>query len=244
LPDFVPTYVRGPAIPQTIALAGGGTTQAVPASGVGNILYAETGYVNANSTQTTGIDLDTSYRFNLGDWGSLKTEFMFTHLFSYELTANGTTYQLAGTHGPTVIGGDTGTPKDRAQAIFSYDKGAWNATTTFDWVGSYDVTDPSAGLNDCVSGISSGFGEFANTTTPPTSYCKIGSFLTTNFTLTYKPTKNWTIHGTVLNLFNRQPPVDVETYGAAGEGVAAYNPALHQAGAVGRFFNVGASYRF
>ena len=39
-----------------------------------------------------------------------------------------------------------------------------------------------------------------------------------------------------------QPPVDLETYGASGND--PYNPAMHQAGAIGRFYNLGASYTF
>jgi iron complex outermembrane receptor protein len=50
------------------------------------------------------------------------------------------------------------------------------------------------------------------------------------------------VHGAVLNLFGESPPLDIQTYGVANG--AAYNPAMHQAGAVGRFFNIGATYSF
>ena len=43
-------------------------------------------------------------------------------------------------------------------------------------------------------------------------------------------------------LFNAQPPLDLATYG--GGGGAAYDPAMHRAGAVGRFYLLGATYRF
>lgn len=46
-----------------------------------------------------------------------------------------------------------------------------------------------------------------------------------------------------LNLFNKQPPVDVETYGG-GSGFYPYDPGLHQAGAVGRYFTLAAAYEF
>ncbi|HEV2271047.1 MAG TPA: hypothetical protein VGR92_16460 [Steroidobacteraceae bacterium] len=46
-----------------------------------------------------------------------------------------------------------------------------------------------------------------------------------------------------LNLFNKEPPVDVETYGG-GSGFYPYDPGLHQAGAVGRYFTLGAAYEF
>jgi iron complex outermembrane receptor protein len=71
----------------------------------------------------------------------------------------------------------------------------------------------------------------------------VPSFLSTDLTATYKYGKNWTFHGTILNLFDRAPPIDTGTYGNSGN-LAAYNATLHQAGAIGRFFSVGAQYRF
>jgi iron complex outermembrane receptor protein len=48
------------------------------------------------------------------------------------------------------------------------------------------------------------------------------------------------VHGTVLNLLNTQPPLDLQTYGSAGD----YSNAFHDAGAIGRFYSVGATYTF
>jgi iron complex outermembrane receptor protein len=50
------------------------------------------------------------------------------------------------------------------------------------------------------------------------------------------------LHASVLNLFNKPPPLDFQTYGSSPS--TFYNPALHQAGAVGRFVNVGLNYKF
>ena len=58
----------------------------------------------------------------------------------------------------------------------------------------------------------------------------------------YAFTKNFSLHGSILNVFGTQPPVDLTTYG--GSGNDPYNPAMHQMGAVGRFFNVGGTYTF
>ena len=55
-------------------------------------------------------------------------------------------------------------------------------------------------------------------------------------------TKRWTVHGSILNVFNRDAPLDFQTYGSAAS--TFYNPALHQSGAVGRYFNIGATYTF
>ncbi|HMI76516.1 MAG TPA: hypothetical protein VK495_17585 [Steroidobacteraceae bacterium] len=42
--------------------------------------------------------------------------------------------------------------------------------------------------------------------------------------------------------FNRQAPLDAQTYG--GGGGYPFDPSLHQNGAIGRFFLVGANYKF
>jgi iron complex outermembrane receptor protein len=48
------------------------------------------------------------------------------------------------------------------------------------------------------------------------------------------------VHGSVLNLLDTAPPLDLQTYGSAGN----YSNAFHDAGAIGRFYSVGASYKF
>jgi iron complex outermembrane receptor protein len=246
-PGYVPQFVRGVPVPQLISDGNGGTFTATPANGP--ILYATSGYVNAGSTKTSGFDLDTVYRLKMGSMGSLKTGLTWTHLMSYTTTSNGESFQLAGTHGPTVISGDTGNPKDRAQLTLSYDQGPLDVTTTVNWIGRYNVLDPSTGpgQNDtCENSLQNSNLYFASTTYP-TKYCSVKSFTTADLTVSYKVNPRMTLKATVLNLFNRQAPIDAQTYGgtsiASGTN-APYNPSLHQAGAVGRFFNVGLTYLF
>jgi iron complex outermembrane receptor protein len=46
------------------------------------------------------------------------------------------------------------------------------------------------------------------------------------------------VHSSVLNLFDKPPPLDLQTYGSAGN----YSNAFHDAGAIGRFFSIGVTY--
>jgi iron complex outermembrane receptor protein len=46
----------------------------------------------------------------------------------------------------------------------------------------------------------------------------------------------------VLNLFDKPPPLDLQTYD--GDGGASFDGAFHDAGAVGRFYSIGATYTF
>jgi iron complex outermembrane receptor protein len=241
VPGFVPSYVRNQIFPVDIANGDGTTSQGLPP--VGTIAYATSGYVNSGSTSTSGVELDLTYRMNLGDAGKLRSTLSFNHQISYELESNGVKYELAGTHGPSVVSGNTGNPKNRAQLTLAWDKGPLAVTTTFNWVDGYSNLDPSIDVNDCadvtsVSGRAYFFG-----TTAPAAYCRTASFMSTDLNVTYKMSKNLTLKASVLNLFDKAPPIDVATYGNANN-LTSYNASLHQAGAVGRFFSVGASYQF
>ncbi|TQK10088.1 TonB-dependent receptor, partial [Herbaspirillum sp. SJZ107] len=77
----------------------------------------------------------------------------------------------------------------------------------------------------------------------PDFYCHVASFTTTNLNVQYKLSPNLTLRGAILNLFDKQPPIDVGTYGNSGT-QTSYNASLHQAGAVGRFYSLGLSYTF
>ncbi len=244
LPDFEPNFVRNPVAPIDIADGNGGLVTGLPP--VGTIAYAQSSYVNSGGVKTTGVELDLSYRWNAGDIGNFRAQLSFNHMISYRLEQLGNEYELAGTHGPSVVSGNTGNPKNRAQLTLGYEKGPLTLTGTLNWVGSYSGLDPSLGYNDCSESAEGVGGRtyFVNNPngTPP-EYCKIRSFMSTDINAVYRVNKNLTIKASILNAFDRQPPIDVATYGNA-TAQTAYNATLHQAGAVGRYFSIGASYSF
>ena len=51
------------------------------------------------------------------------------------------------------------------------------------------------------------------------------------------------MRASILNLFDKAPPIDVATYGNASN-LTSYNASLHQSGAVGRYMSIGANYNF
>lgn len=239
--------VRGAPVVSDCSDGNGGSVSCTPA--VGPILYIPVQFINANATKVSGWELDSKYRFNFGAWGKLTPELDWSHTMSYIFTTNGVAYQLAGTHGPAVIGGNTGNPKDRAQFTLTYEQGPLTVAGTVNYISSFDLTDPSgsnAGVPvlTCADGVSQG-GYYASwiPSGMPTdsSVCKVHSFTTLNLTGAYKIGKNWTVRAAIDNAFDRQPPLDLNTYGG---GNLPYNPSMHQAGAVGRFFSLGATYTF
>jgi iron complex outermembrane receptor protein len=230
----------------------GGTCVQGPATPVQLIAYANYPYVNAGITQTEGIDVDLRSRFDLGDIGSIKAELSYTHVIEYDLTVSGNTYQLAGTHGPAGISGDTGNPKDRAQLSVSWQKAGATVTLTENWIGPFEITDPSSGLDNCATSLAF-YGPTAYAprytgspaAAPPAQwnqYCTVQRYFETNLYAQYAVDDHLSVHGSILNLANNLPPVDLNTYGGGGQ--LAYDGSFYQDGAVGRFFMVGATYKF
>ena len=245
-PTYVPQFVRGPANPILISNGDGTTSLGTPS--VGSIIYATSPYVNLGGTKTSGIEADVTYRFRLpNELGSLRANLSAAHTFSY-LTeaAGGVSYQLAGTQGPSSISGATGSPKDRAQFSLGYNRGPLDVTATMNYTSDFSTIDPSLGVNDCANtGFAvGGRSYFRNIPTgQPAYYCHVASFTTTNLNIQYKLSENLSLKGSILNLFDKQPPIDVATYGNANT-QTAYNASLHQAGAVGRFYSLGLNYTF
>jgi len=243
-PSFVPTWVRGPAAPIDIATgAGNNTVPGIPS--VGPILYAASPYINAGSTETHGIEADVRYRWRLAnDMGSISANLSAAHTFGYVTEVAGARYQLAGTQGPSSVGGATGNPKDRAQFTLGYTRGPLDVTATVNYTSGFSTIDPALGVNDCTATAAEVGGRpYFDQLIQPAGYCNVSSFTVTNLNLNYRISENLSLRGAILNLFDREAPYDVGTYGNAGV-QTSYNASLHQPGAIGRFFTLGANYTF
>ena len=209
-----------------------------------NILYDTYPFINANTTTTSGLDLDVLGKYEMGSAGRLKAEVQVSYMLQYDLTAQGVTYHLAGTHGPAFVSEDTGTPRTRGAFTLTWDKGPFEIAGTINYISHYTVTDPSEGIPDCASALSS---VFPNGNVP-SQFCHVGSFTEFNLTARYDFDKHLQLHASVINLFNKHAPYDLQTFGAPGNGAeqggAPYNPSYHQDGAVGPMITVGGTYSF
>jgi iron complex outermembrane receptor protein len=243
-PSFVPTWVRGPIAPIDIA-TGVGSSTAVGLPQAGPILYAESPYINAGSNETHGIEADVRYRWRLAnDMGTVSAGLSAAHTFGYKTTVAGETYQLAGTQGPSSVGGATGNPKDRAQFTLGYNRGPLDVTATVNYTSGFSTIDPALGETDCATTAEHVGGRlYFSGLVQPDQFCRVASFTTTNLNLQYKLTENLALRAAILNVFDKKAPYDVATYGNSGAGTS-YNASLHQAGAIGRFFSLGVNYAF
>jgi iron complex outermembrane receptor protein len=223
----------------------------IPGGANGLLLYFTDPYENTNSTEVRGLELESHYTWNLGSLGNLYTGVDWSHTLDYWLTAGGVKYQLAGTHGPELIGGDTGNPRDRIQATVTYGNGPLEVTAIENFTSSYSNLDPSymgelGEANTCANNLSTYSGvQFSGydigMASFPQSWCATKHFATTDLTVRWKFTKQFVVHVAVNNLFDAQPPFDANTYGGTPY---QYNPSMHMAGAIGRFVQAGATYSY
>jgi iron complex outermembrane receptor protein len=74
----------------------------------------------------------------------------------------------------------------------------------------------------------------------PSADCSTPSFTTFDLTGKYVVAKNLQVYGGITNLFDRVAPYDLSAF----YGITHYNASYHQAGAIGRTFNLGVRYQF
>ena len=219
----------------------------IPGETVGPIIYETYPFLNASRTHTNGVDIDLRTRFRLADGSQLKAGLTLTRMLTYDMVFGGVTYKFVGTHGPSFISGDTGTPQDRVQATLTWSSGPLELTGAMNYISGMSVLDPTAGAanNNCDYFLS---GTFPNGVPPQAQgFCRVPSLTTFNLSSKYDVSKTFSVHGAITNLFDRHAPYDLQTFGTPGNGAqsggAAYNP-MHQDGAIGRYFTLGASYTF
>ncbi len=187
-------------------------------------------YVNSSRTTVRGVDVDFRQDLPIGaSWGKLSLGAHWTHLFQYQVIDNeGNISEYAGSHGNCNVTNCIGTPADRVNADLTYKLGNVTVSTIMNYRASIQNRE-TKNAPDCETLV----GDSDNP-----GNCRIGSFTTFDLTARWQVTRNWEAFGTVQNLFDKKPPYDPTSYGAVN-----YNP-LDYAGAVGRFFSVGARYKF
>ncbi|MFO1329172.1 MAG: TonB-dependent receptor [Rubrivivax sp.] len=218
---------------------------AAPTDANDTILYGTYPFMNVGQTRTDGVDLDLRTRWDLGSAGRLTAQLQLSHMFHYTIDRFGVRYELAGTHGPSFVSTNTGTPRDRAALTLTWARGPLELSSTVSHISSFAVLDPSYDMPDCNAALALIFPNGAPDGSP---LCRVGSFTEVGLNAVYQASPALSLRASVGNLFNRKAPVDAfassSTGGGVGSGGAHYNPSLHQSGAVGRMFNVGLSYRF
>ena len=198
----------------------------------GQITAVLTRYVNSAQSKVRGLDVDARYNHRLPDaWGNATFDVKYTHIFEWLRTEqDGTSREFAGTHGNCDVTNCTGTPADRVNMRFGWDRNNLRVSANVNYRGVLE--------NRFFRGDPSGCAvTFASGADAP-SGCELASFTTIDLVVRWKPQQRWELFGSVQNLFDKIAPLDPLTYGAQ-----AYNP-LDYEGARGRYFTLGARYSF
>jgi iron complex outermembrane receptor protein len=209
------------------------------------ILYGTYPFINLGQARTNGIDIDLRMRLDAGAWGRFTPQLQWSRMFHYTIDREGRRYELVGTHGPSFVSTNTGTPRDRASLSLVWERGPVEVTGTVNHISSFRVEDSSYDLPDCSTALSLIYPNGAPSGSP---LCRVASFTTLNLSARWKVTPKLTLRASVANLFDRRAPMDAfassSTGGGVSSGGAHYNPALHQEGAVGRYLSLGVAYAF
>ena len=196
----------------------------------GNVLEVSSPYENNSRSRLRGIDIDLSHAVELAGYGALVFKLGWTHLGSFRKTFDGgASYEYAGTHGPMAVSGNTGTPREKANATLSWQYGRSNVAAYVNYVSGFQNKDNrSAG---CAGSLADG--------SPAPAGCRIPSFTTVNLSERYKISRNLEAYLGVTNLFDRIAPLDPSAYINLN-----FDPSMHLEGAIGRAFDVGVKYDF
>ena len=188
----------------------------------------DTQFVNANTLKTTGMDVDIQAHFDFNSNVHYISALSGTQVFNWALTLpDGTRQQFVGTHGPYILSSGAGTPRTRGSWANTIMWGPLTVTGTLYYTSGYKNTALDFHSDgSCISIL-------------PLS-CKVGSFTDFDLTGSYEINDHVSITGSVMNVFDKKPPLDQADYAGAG---ANYNPTWAQAGLVGRFYNLGVKFK-
>ncbi|HVW69985.1 MAG TPA: TonB-dependent receptor [Steroidobacteraceae bacterium] len=198
----------------------------------GPIIYYPQPYVNAADSQTSGYDGAAHIEVPMGYLGkltfSLDANYVITSDQTFFDPVNGNqTFHYAGTAGPTAVGGAVGTPRTRGTFTTDWTRGPLSVGATVNYRG------PMKGIDESVSG------DTCLQLSSDNPHCYIASFTYVDLYGQYTFGDHLQVTGSITNLMNRLPPLNTVTYGGFN-----YNPSLDQAGAVGRFYELGLRYRY
>ena len=184
-------------------------------------------YINANKLKTSGVDVDLRGHWDFGDF-HYTSEFTGTEIFTWKLyLPDGSVQQYVGTHGPYILSSGAGTPRFRESWANTFQYGPLPITGPFYRTSGMDNYAEDTAGKSCLNVL-------------PLS-CHVGSYVDFDLTGSYDINNHISVMASVMNAFDRKPPLDPADYAGAG---ANYNPTWAQSGIVGRFWNVGVKLKF
>ena len=218
---------------EVLSSFGGGTDIRGPVQAAfpnlpGPVISITAPYENLGQDAPKGIDYELHAKYEVGP-GTFGLDFYFSHLISQQIcqtSALDSCADVAGTHGPSSISGNTGTPRNRAQGTLEYNTSRAGGGINVNFVGGYSDTDPTLGTTDCLN--------------PWFPGCRTTAYKDYDLFGHVNVTGSLQINAHILNVLNSRAPFDPQ----AAYGQNNYNFNFASQGAIGRFFELGVRYTF
>jgi len=198
--------------------------------------FIQFSFTNSDQERTSGLDLSMAVNHRFGDV-HYSSYVDANYVIDYSIKrSNGDIEKYAGTLSPCDYTSCSGTPRWKGSWQNTFDFGRASLTGTLYYTSGYNLAEVDYGGNpdDCPT---AGIVKYQDGT--PVK-CKVGAQWNFDLAGSYKATKNLTIYGAVLNLFDIKPVFDP----SAAYSIFNYNPAFGQPNAIGRFFRIGAKLDF
>ncbi|USI71920.1 TonB-dependent receptor domain-containing protein [Sphingomonas morindae] len=192
------------------------------------IAFVQSGFINANTLKTSGIDLQLDANRTLSPNVGVYFSGQASYILKLETVfPDGSVERYDGTLGNFNLTAGSGTPKWKATATAGVR--LWqklDINGTMNYFDGYDLSamDQGTGYKDC--GLDDG-----------SLPCRVKSYVTFDLNVQVKVTDKTTFYATVQNIADRLPPIDTITYGANG-----YNPVQGGEGIYGRYFKAGVRF--
>ena len=186
----------------------------------GTIRYIAQQFVNLGSLDTDGFDMN--FRKSVGTkYGTFTLSGDWAYVWHFKLNSPGSpTQDFAGNNLALLQPFGASNPRWKGNTSLSWDYRKLTTTLTWQYTGPY------------TNAVASEFGDGGT--------LSVASYSQFNLMASYRGFKHWTIYGGITNLFDKKPPFDVEWQ--AVPDITGYDQSLYTD--LGRFFQVGATYRF
>ncbi|WP_375402706.1 TonB-dependent receptor plug domain-containing protein [uncultured Sphingomonas sp.] len=188
--------------------------------------FIESGFVNANTIKSEGIDFSATASFPFGDGFRFTSSADASLILELSTTfPDGTKERYEGTLGNFNLTAGSGTPEWRISWQNTLDLGDFILSGTANYFDGYNLS-----AEDQTGPGTQGDGGLAPEYVDP----DVPSYTTVDVTGSFKVNDQFTFYVNVLNILDDLPPIDVVTYGAH-----LYNPVQGGTGIYGRSFRAG-----
>ncbi|CAB3806006.1 Vitamin B12 transporter BtuB [Paraburkholderia ultramafica] len=187
----------------------------------GTLSYMNMPFLNLGSLDTYGFDFN--FRKSLPtSYGTFTLAGDWTYVWRFKLrNTDGTSQDFAGNNFALLQPFGASNPRWKGNTSVSWDYRGLLTSLTWQYTGPY------------TNAVADEFGDGGT--------LSVASYSQFNLMFTYRGIKHWTIYGGVNNIFDKKPPFDVEWQSSPSYNTG-YDQSLYSN--IGRFFQVGASYRF